>query len=196
MKRSNVGVLLFCGGCPRYAASTFAFLRRSMEADATRLSIINRKSGKRSLQRTAARRCPRMPAEDWSWIRKIAIGHKKKKKKKNCNMSSLQRASSRNATFHLSAISSSLGLFALTAPVNAKRSTLTDWGSFAGPAPKLMTCLCSMFKYQMFPRCDCFLLLSPSAGFLLSCTRRRCWLSDCKGCVYGTSDFLLLGSAQ
>lgn len=64
---------------------------------------------------------------------------------------------------------------ALIAPTKAKRSTLTDLGSFAGPAPKLMTCLCSMLKCQMFPRCDCSLLLSPSAsaGFLLSCTRRR-----------------------
>lgn len=100
MKRSNVGVLLFCGGCPRYAASTFAFLRRSTEADATRLSIINRKSGKRSLQRTAARRCPRMPAEDWSWIRKIAIRHKKKKTA-ICQVCSLHLRGMQHFTFRL-----------------------------------------------------------------------------------------------
>lgn len=146
----------------------------STEADATRLSIISRRSGKGSLPRTAARRCPRMRAADWSELRKMAIYFFLNKPKESAiyQVCSVHLHGMQHFPFRLQTHRSDS---ALIAPTKAKRSTLTDLGSFAGPAPKLMTCLCSMFKCQMFPRCDCSLLLSPSAsaGFLLSCTRRR-----------------------
>lgn len=80
MKRINVVDVLLYGGCAPYAASTVVFPRRSTEADATRLGIIGRKSRKRSLQRTAARRCPRM--RDALWYSRNTLKIKKNLQKK------------------------------------------------------------------------------------------------------------------
>lgn len=65
----------------------------------------------------------------------------------------------------LTAVSSSLHF---PPPPRVRLSILTDWGSFAGPAPKLMVCFCSMMQKEflrsvsrVFPvfdaamRCDC-----------------------------------------